>query len=96
MLEGRKSDSLGGKENACFRSFWGIKPHLEKDIQWNLRKVESNGEYVTSAGQTDGHKNSIIRDFQYLHRSVFWHLIAVSSSRHVGWLKLTGYYYSYS
>lgn len=53
--------SQGAKENACCRSFWGIKNNQEKDAQWHLRKLESNDERVTAAEQTDGHCISVVR-----------------------------------
>lgn len=54
---------------------------MEKDIHWDLRKIERNDEHVTSAEQTDGHWNSSIRDFH--SRGALSHLIAVSGS----WIK---------
>lgn len=47
-----------------------MQSNMEKDIQLDLRKVESNTGHLTSAGRTDGHWNSIIRDFHSLSRAV--------------------------
>ena len=41
---------------------------MEKDIEADVRKVESNVKHLTLAAQTDDHWNSIIRDCSSLQK----------------------------
>ena len=41
---------------------------MEKDIEADVRKVESNVKHLTLAAQTDDHWNSIIRDCPSLQK----------------------------